>query len=141
MAFFMEFELHELEFHAIFFFFISFTYNCVSWRPMLAFLWNSSSMNLSSMQFFFFLSLITPYPIFYKLSFTLKLDFEKIELQKRGISLISLKNGTKGCIICAKRALAQIPLLRMGCKFSNNLRILSTNILNFTINVLRSYKI
>ena len=39
---------------------------------------------------FFFLSLITPYSIFYKSSFTLKLDFEKIELQKRGISLISL---------------------------------------------------
>ena len=91
--------------------------------------------------FFFFLSLITPYTIFYKSSFTLKLDFEKIELQKKGISLISLGNGTKGCIICAKRELAQIPLLRMGCKFSNNLRILSTNLLNFTINVLISNKI
>ena len=30
--------------------------------------------------FFFFLSLITPYSIFYKSSFTLKLDFEKITL-------------------------------------------------------------
>ena len=36
--------------------------------------------------------LITLYSIFYKSSFTLKLDFEKIELQKRGIFLISLGN-------------------------------------------------
>ena len=57
VAFFMELELHELEFHAN-----------------------------------FFLSLIVPYSIFYKSSFTLKLNFEKIELQKRGISLISLEN-------------------------------------------------
>ena len=89
-----------------FFFFLSFTYSCVSWRPMLAFLWNSSSMNLSSMQFFFFLSLITPYSIFYKSSFTLKLDFKKIELQKRGISLINLGKGAKCCIFCAKMAFA-----------------------------------
>ena len=59
---------------------------------------------------YFFLSLIAPYSIFYKSSFTLKLDFEKIELQKMGIFQISLGNGAKGCIICAKRALAQIPL-------------------------------
>ena len=39
--------------------------------------------------------LITPYSIFYKSSFTLKLDFEKIELQKRGIFLISLGKGAK----------------------------------------------
>ena len=39
-------------------------------------------------EIFFLLSLIAPYSIFYKSSFTLKLDFEKIELQKRGISLI-----------------------------------------------------
>ena len=40
-------------------------------------------MNSSSMQvffcFLFFISLIAPYSIFYKSSFTLKLDFEKIE--------------------------------------------------------------
>ena len=59
--------------------------------------------------FFFFLSLIAPYLIFYKLSFTLKLNFEKIELQKRGISLISLGKGVEGYITCAKRAFAQIP--------------------------------
>ena len=45
--------------------------------------------------FFFFLSLIAPYLIFYKSSFTLKLDFEKIEIQKKGIFLISLRNETK----------------------------------------------
>ena len=45
--------------------------------------------------FFFFLSLITPYSIFYKSSFTLKLDFKKIKLQNMDISLINLKNGTK----------------------------------------------
>ena len=58
----MELELHELEFHAFFFFFLKF---------------------------------VAPYSIFYKSSFTLKLDFEKTELQKRGISLISLGNGAK----------------------------------------------
>ena len=44
---------------------------------------------------FYFLSLITSYSIFYKSSFTLKLDFEKIEFQKRDIFLISLGNGAK----------------------------------------------
>ena len=52
----------------------------------------------------FFFSLIAPCSIFYKSSFTLKLDFEKIELQKRGISLIILGNEAEGCIICAKKA-------------------------------------
>ena len=66
---------------------------------------NSSSMPF----FFFFLSLIAPYSIFYKSSFTLKLNFEKIELQKRDISLISLEKGAESCIICAKMAFAQIP--------------------------------
>ena len=66
---------------------------------------NSSSM----LFFFFFLILIDPYSIFYKSSFTLKLNFEKIELQKRDISLISLGKGAEGCIICAKMAFAQIP--------------------------------
>ena len=54
--------------------------------------------------FYFILSLIAPYSIFYKSSFTLKLDFEKIELQKRGISLISLRNETKRWNFCVKRA-------------------------------------
>ena len=36
--------------------------------------------------------------------FFLKLDFEKIELQKRGISLISLGRGAQGYIIWVKRA-------------------------------------
>ena len=55
---------------------------------------------------FFLLSLITPYSIFYKSSFTLKLNFEKIELQKRGISLISLEKIAECCIFYAKRAFA-----------------------------------
>ena len=59
--------------------------------------------------FFFFLSLIVPYMILYKSSYTLKLNFEKIELQHRGISLISLGKGVESCIICAKWAFAQIP--------------------------------
>ena len=56
--------------------------------------------------FFFFLSLITPYLIFYNSSFTLKLDFEKIKLQKRGIFLISLEKDAECCIFCAKMAFA-----------------------------------
>ena len=55
---------------------------------------------------FFLLSLITSYSIFYKSSFTLKLNFEKIELQKRGISLISLEKIAECCIFYAKRAFA-----------------------------------
>ena len=68
----MELELHELEFHA----------------------------------FFFFLKFVAPYSIFYKSIFTLKLDFEKTELQKRGISLISLGNGVKCWKVCGKGAFA-----------------------------------
>ena len=43
---------------------------------------------------FYFLNLITPYSIFYKSSFTLKLKFEKIEFQKRDMDLNSFKIGT-----------------------------------------------
>ena len=53
-----------------------------------------------------FLGLITPYSIFYKSSFTLKLNFEKIKLQKRNISLISLRNWAKHWTFCAKKAFA-----------------------------------
>ena len=41
--------------------------------------------------FLFFKSLIAPYWIFYKSSFTLKLDFEKIEFQNKDINLNSFK--------------------------------------------------
>ena len=41
-----------------------------------------------------------------KFFFFLKLDFEKIKFQKKGISLISLENGAKCFIICVKRAKA-----------------------------------
>ena len=85
----MELKLHELEFHTFFFFFLSFTYSCISWRPIVAFFMELEFHAIYL--FIFFLSLITLYSIFYKLSFTLKLDFEKIELQKKDISLISLK--------------------------------------------------
>ena len=64
------------------------------------------------MQFFFF---IGPYSIFYKLKFTLKLNFKKIELQKNDIFLISLGKGTEDYIICTKRAFAQIPRSLMLC--------------------------
>ena len=94
-----------------FFFFFNFTYNCVSWRPTVAFLIPIVAffmeLELHELKFhanFFFLSLIAPYTIFYKSSFTLKLNFEKIELQKRGISLISLENGAKHWFFCTKRA-------------------------------------
>ena len=40
------------------------------------------------------------------------LNFEKIELRKRDISLISLGKWAEGYIICAKRAFAQIPMQR-----------------------------
>ena len=75
MAFFMELELHELEFHT-----------------------------------FFFKILIAPYSIFYKSSFTLKLDFEKIEFQNRDISLISLENRAKRWFFCTKRTFAHFDL-------------------------------
>ena len=42
--------------------------------------------------------------------FFLKLDFEKIKFQKKGISLISLENGAKCFIICVKRAKANFVL-------------------------------
>ena len=64
----------------IFFFFLNFTYSCVSWRPIVAFL---IELEFYSIFFFFFKF---DHPI---------LDFEKIKLQKRGISLISLKNWAK----------------------------------------------
>ena len=44
--------------------------------------------------FYFYLSLIAPYSIFYKSSFTLKLDFEKIKFQNRDMNLNSFKTGT-----------------------------------------------
>ena len=55
------------------------------------------SKNLSSFFFFFFfflLNLIVPYSIFYKLSFTLKLDFEKIEFQNKDMNLNNFKTVT-----------------------------------------------
>ena len=63
----MELELHELEFHANIYIYI----------------------------YYYYFKLDHPILDFYKSSFTLKLDFEKIELHKRGISLISLRNGAK----------------------------------------------
>ena len=81
-----------------FFFFLNFSYSCVSWRPIMAF--------LMELEFFFFLSLIAPYSIFYKSSFTLKLDFEKIKFQNMNISLISLEKWTKRWFFCTKRAFA-----------------------------------
>ena len=69
MAFLMELELHELEFHANIYIYIYIYY--------------------------YYFKLDHPILDFYKSSFTLKLDFEKIELHKRGISLISLRNGAK----------------------------------------------
>ena len=44
--------------------------------------------------FFFFSSLIVQYSIFYKSSFSLKLDFEKIEFQNRDTDLNSFKTRT-----------------------------------------------
>ena len=79
-----------------FFFKKKFTYSCVSWRPLVAFLMEFELHELEfHANFYFYLylfiylllllyiflkSLIVPYSIFYKSSFTLKLDFEKIEL-------------------------------------------------------------
>ena len=62
-------------------------------------------MELEFQQFFFLFSVCYNL-IVQKSSFKLKLDFSKIELQKKSISLISLKNGTEDCIICMKRAFA-----------------------------------
>ena len=76
----MKFELQELNFHAI---------------------------------FYLFLSLISLYSIFYKSSFTLKLDFEKIEFQNMGISLISLGKGGKMLDFLRERGKGQFsPLFR-----------------------------
>ena len=82
----MELEFMELEFHSRY----------------------SSSINSSSIYLFifYFLSLIAPYLIFYKSSFTLKLDFEKIKFQKKDISLFSLRKGAKRWFFCTKRTFA-----------------------------------
>ena len=53
-----------------------------------------------------FLSLTALYSIFYKSSFTLKLDSKNIEFQNRDISLISLGKRTKHLFFCMKRAFA-----------------------------------
>ena len=76
------------------FFFFNFTYSCVSWKPIMAFLMELElhELEFHANFFFFLLSLITPYSIFYKSSFILKINFEKIELRKKDISLISLEN-------------------------------------------------
>ena len=65
MAFLMELELHELEFHANIYIYIYIYY--------------------------YYFKLDHPILDFYKSSFTLKLDFEKIKLKKRSISLISFE--------------------------------------------------
>ena len=96
MAFLMELELHELELHAI----LkkkkkTFTYSCVSWRPIVAFLMELEFHANFFLIIIIFLSLTALYSIFYKSSFTLKLDSKKIEFQNRDISLISLGKGTK----------------------------------------------
>ena len=49
----MELELHELEFHAIFFK-KKFTYSCVSWRPIVAFLMELEFHELEFHAIFFF---------------------------------------------------------------------------------------
>ena len=79
MALLMELKLHELEFLTIYIYI--YIYICI------------------------YLNLIAPYSIFYKSSFTLKLYFEKIKLQKKDISLISLRNWIKRSF-CMKRAFA-----------------------------------
>ena len=61
----MELELHELELHAIFF-------------------------------FFFFLSLIGQNFILNQASFSLKLDFLKIEFQNKGTDLLKIEFQNKG---------------------------------------------
>jgi len=77
------------------FIFIFFTYSCISWRPIVAFLMELKFYELEFHAIFiYFLSLIAPYLIFYKSSYV-KLDFEKIELQKMDISLISLEKEAK----------------------------------------------
>ena len=43
-------------------------------------------------------------------SSSLKLDFPIVELQKRGISLFSLRKRAKGCLISKKRAFAHFVL-------------------------------
>ena len=59
--------------------------------------------------FFLFKFLVCYNSIVQKSSFTLKLDFEKIEYQKRGISLISLGNEANRWNFCAKRTFAHFP--------------------------------
>ena len=80
--------------------FLSFTYSCVSWRPIVAFFMELKFHELE-FHFFFFFFFKFDRPIFY---------FLQIELQKRGISLISLGNGAKHWNFCAKRAFAYFGL-------------------------------
>ena len=114
----MELELYKLEFHANFFFYLFFFLKFDHPIPIAAFNepyngvlngtrapWTRVLCKYFIYLFIFFnLSLIIPYSIFYKLSFTLKLNFEIIEFQNKSISLISLKNGVKRWFFCTKRA-------------------------------------
>ena len=68
MAFFMKLELHELEFHAFFFFFLSFTNRGILWKPIVAFF-----MELVPWYFIFFIFLF-----FFKFDRPI-LDFLQIE--------------------------------------------------------------
>ena len=59
MAFFMELELHELEFHANFFFvFLSFTYSGISWRPIVAFFMELKFLELEFHTIFCFILIL-----------------------------------------------------------------------------------
>ena len=64
----------SMQFFLYFLFIFNFTYRCISWRPIVAFL---MELELHELEFhaIFFFSLINPY--------------------SRDISLISLENGTK----------------------------------------------
>ena len=113
----MELGLHELKFDPSFFFFFYFDRSI----PIAAFREPYSGVLYGTRApwtrvpckgfififiyiYIYIFSLIAPYSIFYKSSFTLKLNFEKIEFQNRDIYLISLGKGTKCWFFCMKMA-------------------------------------
>ena len=72
---------------------------------------NSSSMQVFIYLFIFILKFDHPILSFLQIEFTFNFDFEKIEFQNRGISLVSLENEAKCWIFCAKWAKANFLLV------------------------------
>ena len=89
---------------SIFFFFLNFTYSCISCRPIVAILMELELHELEFHAIFFF---------FFKFDRPI-LDFLQIKFQNRGISLINLGKWAKRLFFCTKSAFAHFgPLIML----------------------------